>query len=496
MMSGFDDQEVLWSPHPGPQMDFLQAGEFEVLYGGAAGGGKSDALLFGGLRHIDKEHYKAVFIRQTYPDLSEMIDRSMVFKRLGGEWNASQKRWTFPSGAIYEFGYFERWEHHSHFQGHQYQYIAWDEIGVCPEERFWVFLQSRCRSPRDKDIRPQMVASANPGGAGHAWVKRRWVDKCGVDGESVFTDPVTGLTRRFIPAKLSDNPTLIENDPQYLKVLLSLPDLMQRQLLEGDWGAAVGMALGELDAGTHLIRSDDPRYALTPWGRYFGAFDWGYTHPASFGIFEERPGRRVVLIDSLSLWRKTPLEIAERVEDKLYALGEEVGLRGRPLGLELVHASRDCFNVHKARGEDIATIAEHFQSVGLQLQMANQHRVFGLNNMRQYVTTIGPGGTRVEPKFLIRDTPSNRQVFDTLAAIVVDPKDPEDALKVDADDYGLGGDDAYDMVRYGLASRPLVVKAPRERQKRSRDYDYEGDRKLREHPLLRQTRRFHGMGLR
>lgn len=483
---------VLWEPHEGPQTAFLQAGEFEVLYGGAAGGGKSDACLFGGLRYVDRPDYKAVFIRRTYPELAEMIDRSFVFKQLGASWNATDKRWTFPSGAVYEFKYFERWEHHTNFQGHQYQYIAWDELGTCPEERFWVFLRSRCRSPRDKTIRPQMVASANPGGAGHAWVKRRWVDKCGIDGSTVYVDPDTGLTRRFIPARLSDNPTLMENDPQYIRLLQSLPDVLQKQLLEGDWGAAVGLALGELERSVHLIGPDDPRYQINSWGRFYGAFDWGYAHPASFGIFEERPGKQIVLVDSLSLWRKTPLEIAERVEDKLWELGQEVGHGDQPLKLGMVHASRDCFNVHKARGEDIATIAEHFRNAGLNLTMANQHRVFGLNNMRQYITTRGPEGMQVEPKFLIRDTETNRRVYDVLESMVLDPKDPEDALKSDADEYGLGGDDDYDMVRYGLAARPLIVQKPRERVRPDPNYDHAGDKFLKEHPLQRRNRRFHG----
>lgn len=457
----------------------------------------SDALLFGGLRHISKPHYKAVFIRHTYPALQEMIDRSFVFKRLGGEWNASEKRWTFPSGAIYEFKYFERWEHHANFQGHQYQYIAWDEIGLCPEERFWVFLATRCRSPRDAEVIPQMVASANPGGAGHAWVKRRWVDKCGIAGEHVYVDPDTGLDRRFIPARLTDNPTLLKNDPQYLRVLHGLPEMMQRQLLEGDWGAAVGMALGELDEKTHIITKEDPRFSMNPWGRFFGAFDWGYSHPASFGFFEERPGKQLVLVDSLSMWRKTPIEIAERVEDKAYQLGAELGMKDRPLPLDMVYASRDCFNVQKARGEDIATIAEHFHDVGMTMTMANQNRIHGLNNLRQYVTVIGPERTLVEPKLLIRDTPTNREVFDCLEGMVVDPKDPEDALKVDADEYGLGGDDPYDMVRYGCASRPLVVRAPREKPKKPRDYDHGGDAAFqRMGEVYKRTRRFHGMGIR
>ena len=98
------NRETLWRPHPGPQTVFLAAGEFEALYGGAAGGGKSDALLYGGLRQIRVPKYRALLLRQSFPELRDLMDRAgALFPQLGAVWSEQQKRWRFPSGATYEF---------------------------------------------------------------------------------------------------------------------------------------------------------------------------------------------------------------------------------------------------------------------------------------------------------------------------------------------------------------------------------------------------------
>ena len=124
------------------------------------------------------------------------------------------------------------------------------------------------------------------------------------------------------------------------------------------------------------------------------------------------------------------------------------------------HAGHDCWNEQRARGENTPSIADQFLKEGIRLQKANISRVTGLNNFRQYLTYDKTDPTHRPPRFKIMATAANLRVFETLEGMVTDPDRPEDALKVDADEYGQGGDDAYDMVRYGLAARPLVGKAP------------------------------------
>jgi hypothetical protein len=302
-------------------------------------------------------------------------------------------------------------------------------------------------------------ATANPGGEGHAWIKRRFVDICGEDGSHIHVDSNTGLERRFIPAKLNDNPSLDLNDPSYRLRLEGLPEILRRQLLDGDWGASVGVALDELSRDKHLI---DPFVIPNHWG-WFASLDWGFAHPMAYGVFAVGPDKQVFLVDSLHLRRNTPIEIIERIDDKLIQLG-------RPK-LKYTVAGRDCWHDIKARGENTPTMAELFSSYGHPLMKANVSRVSGLNNLRQYLTSRGMGGVYMEPRFKIFKTRGNLHTMDILEQIVTDPRDREDAMKVDADEYGDGGDDPYDMVRYGLASRPLTPMAPKKKPIEDRNWD-------------------------
>src|SRR5262245_8176052 len=177
--------ERLWHPHAGPQTTFLRAVAYEVLYGGQAGGGKSDALLYGGLRQINHPAYKALILRRTFPELRELIDRSLLtFPRAGGVWNQVDHRWTFPTGATYQFGYCGTYAEALQYQGQQYTWIGYDELGQLAEERVWLYLMSRNRAAAPGLVR-MMRASANPGGPGHAWIKRRFISRCPSDGTPV-----------------------------------------------------------------------------------------------------------------------------------------------------------------------------------------------------------------------------------------------------------------------------------------------------------------------
>lgn len=444
-----DGTAVLWSPHAGPQTRFLASSAYEALYGGAAGGGKTDALLYGLLRQVYHPQYRALFLRRTFPELREVIDRSLAaFRQLGAEWRESEKRWRFPSGATIEFGYCEAYKDVLRYQGQEFTAIAFDELGQCPEERIWTYLMSRNRTTAP-DLVVQMRASANPGGPGHAWLKRRYVDACGVGG-GTYVDRATGLLRAYVPSRVWDNPSL---GPDYVAKLQALPEVTRRQLLDGDWNAGTGLALEELDETRHVI-TPAPARIPSHW-TLFGAFDWGYQHPFSFGLFGADERGSVTLIDSVRGRRLQPPLILERIRDGLARWGLPVER------LPVTYAGHDCWHDVRARGESGPTMAEAFGQGGLTLVRATISRVSGLNNLRRYLAWRGPKGEEREPAFTVWDTPNNRQVFDTLAAMVVDPDHVEDVLKVDADpDSGEFGDDAYDMVRYGLMSRPLVARAP------------------------------------
>lgn len=230
---------VIWRPTQ-KQAEFLAASEEEVLFGGAAGGGKSDSLVIDALglaqEAIRKPHYRGILFRRSFPELRELIDRSRdIYPQIvpGAIFSESEKVWKFPSGAKVEYGYLESEKDRFRYQGRQYQYIGWDELTHWQSDVAYEYLLSRLRTP-DPSIVCYCRGTTNPGGAGHDWVQRRWqITDDG--GASIVRVPSADrvITRRFIPARLEDNPYL-ENSG-YRERLMLMSEMERRALLEGRW---------------------------------------------------------------------------------------------------------------------------------------------------------------------------------------------------------------------------------------------------------------------
>lgn len=365
-----------------------------------------------------------------------------IFPKLGGRWNEQAKRWTFPAGSTYQMGYCESYADVMQYQGQQYAWIGYDELGQCSEERIWTYLMSRNRAPY-RGLKTYMRASANPGGPGHHWLKRRFIQACHTDGTPV---ELGGLTRAFVQAFMTDNKIGMALDPAYELRLDALPETERLWLKYGDWNAGAGMGLADLNRDVHLIRKADQFEIPAHW-QMFGAFDWGYNHPFAFGLFAGDEDGNIILVDSISGRRHQPDQIAHRIIE---------GIPGFDMRkLSHIAAGHDCWADVKARGELVPTIAEQFYELGLTLYKANISRIAGVQNLRRYLTWKSPVGEKFKPRFRIFETPANMKVFDCLESRVSDPDKIEDILKTDANEQGEGGDDFYDMVRYGLASRPL-----------------------------------------
>ena len=221
-------EEVIFKANEGPQEDFLAAGETDVLYGGAAGGGKSYAMLVDPLRYAHRSAHRGLILRRSMPELRELIDKSReLYPKAfqGCKYREVEKLWTFPSGAKIEFGFLERDADVYRYQGQAYSWIGFDEITHLPTEFAWNYLASRLRTT-DPDIVPYMRCTANPGGVGATWVKKRYIDPIPPNESFEGAD---GLTRKFIPARLQDNPFLA-SDGRYERMLKALPPTQRQQL--------------------------------------------------------------------------------------------------------------------------------------------------------------------------------------------------------------------------------------------------------------------------
>lgn len=448
-----EGRPVAWRPLSDPQKRALASSATELLYGGAKGGMKTETLLVKPLYWAHKPKYAAAFVRQTFKDLARPMDRAQsIYKALPAHlrptWNGEKKRWTFPSGAFMQFGYTEHgldWA-----QGGEWADVLWDEMGNEPDPQKIETFMSEIRCP-DPSITRQLAGSANPGFAGHPWVKKRWINHCGKHGERLYfyDTNVPGLgvvtrSREFIPAKVTDNP-IYSNDADYMAALMNLPERMRRCLLDGDWDAATGAALDEMDEKRHIIKPFQVP-AHWPW---MSGFDWGYVHWSVFIYARVSDDGRIFVIDTVKKRLLRDWDLAGYFEEVV-----PIGARSN------VQSGHDVGSVIKARDEQKSTQAT-FADRKINLVPVQAGRVHSYLNLLKYLSwRPSDYAPERDPMLVFFDTPGNRWLFEQLSDMVLDPDDPRDVLKVDANsETGEGGDDGYDALRTMVAQRPLVAKS-------------------------------------
>lgn len=287
------DTNIIWKPQP-RQAEFMSRPEYEVLYGGAAGGGKSDAIIAEALRQVDNPNYRAIIFRKTYPQCRELIIKSVRIYSAAypdAVYNGSEHYWRFPSGAKIYFGSMPNSTAFLQYQGLSYSYIAFDELTHFTQEEY-EYMISRNRAD-GAGLRVYIRATANPGGIGHGWVKQRFITASEPNVPYTVKSTVTdsrgkrievSRTRIFIPSSVFDNAALLENDPGYLANLALLPEANKKALLYGDWDSYEGQVFTEWKnepsaydtrIGTHVI---NPFPIPRSWKRY-RTFDFGYSRP-------------------------------------------------------------------------------------------------------------------------------------------------------------------------------------------------------------------------
>ena len=418
-------QDIIFKANEGPQEDFLAAGETDVLYGGSAGGGKSYAMIVDPLRFAHRSAHRALILRRSMPELRELIDKSReLYPKAfpGCKYREVEKLWNFPSGAKIEFGFLERDADVYRYQGQAYSWIGFDEITHLPTEFSWNYLASRLRTT-DPDITPYMRCTANPGGVGAHWVKKRYISPAPPNDSFLGAD---GITRKFIPARLQDNPYLAY-DGRYEQMLKSLPPAQRKQLLEGDWDVAEGAAFTEFERPLHVIA---PFEIPIHWERIKG-IDYGYASESCciWGAVDPSDGTLIIYRE---LYRKGLLgtELAQLLTEM--EISDPMSVRGV---LDTACWSRT--------GTTGPTVGETLVRAGHKLRPADKNRIAGKIQIHEYLKLQNSGRPRIQ----IFNTCPN--LIRELQSIPLDKNNPED-VDTHASDH------AYDALRYLVMARPRV----------------------------------------
>lgn len=339
-----------WVPHrPHPkQREFLELSELEALYGGAAGGGKTDAILIGALEDFHQPGYAALLLRRTFPDLKlpkALLDRSHEWlDPTRAEWSEQNRRWTAPRGGVIQFGYCDTAADLQRYKSAEFQYIGIDELTEWPES-WYTFLFSRLRRPKGSDIRLRMRGGTNPDGPGYPWIVRRF----GIPENDVLRAPIrSGEDRVFLPARAEDNPSLdlTAYEASLAQMAGGRNGVKWKQLRLGIW----------IPDGAGLVYVFDPRLNTAPelqWRKdrarwtFILGIDYGYTNDCGFVVCGWRAhDPHTYILEAFRVPSLLPSGAAEVVRglDKEYAFERMVGDIGG-LGKGYVEEARQRFTL-------------------------------------------------------------------------------------------------------------------------------------------------------
>lgn len=459
---------MVWRPHPA-QERFCQCDAYEALFGGSKGPGKTETLLMEGLRQVEKPGYRAIILRRTFPQLGEVIDRSFkYFPKLGATFSGRDQRlelpaWTFKSGAKFAFGHVQRERDKENYNGKEFHYLALDQLEQFTET-VYLYLMAQNRTS-DPDIECYVRSTANPGGVGHGWVKKRFVDPFQIneneyskelkyfrrnefdeDIETTKDDP-RSVSRAFIPANVYDNPSLIKNDPGYIARLEQLPASDKEAFLKGNWDLFQGQFFKDWRKSIHVRKR-----LIQPTFEKFLSLDYGYANPSSVGWW-------MVDFDG-NMHRYRELYKKNLIYEELGELVRELTPDDEEISYcvadPAIWGDRDHHKKGAIQGESGAeTLTRVFRGF-TQLIKADNSRITGWNRVRALLKPFGlPGGIKtsrltVEPtcKDFIRTFPI--QIHDELK---------EEDLDTDGEDH------TADETRYAAMSRPEAPKVEADKPK-------------------------------
>jgi phage terminase large subunit len=416
-----NNELVLDSPNP-KQREFFLARSRYIAYGGARGGGKSWALRVKAIMMcLRYAGFKALFLRRTLPELREnhIVEMRGILREVA-TYREMDRAFNFPNGSRLRFGYCDYEKDVEQYQGQEYDCIFIDEATQFSEYQFRV-LSASVRGTNDFPKR--MYLSCNPGGVGHGWVKRLFIDREYKDNEN--PEDYT-----FIKALVYDNKPLMESNPQYLKVLEALPERIRKAWLEGDWDVYEGQYFGEFDRDIHVL---DPPFNVE--GNIYVAMDYGLDMLACYWIVVDLEGNALVYKELY----ESGLIISKAAERIL-----EVNADDKPV---LWIAPPDMYNRNRDTGESAAEI---FLKHGIPLYKADNDRVMGWYALKEWLKVYEKDG---RPTARLKIGANCINLIRCLPQLQYSERNPNDTA-----DEPHEITHAPDALRYFVSARPLTPR--------------------------------------
>jgi hypothetical protein len=420
-------------------------GPMAIGYGGARGGGKSHWLLaqMGADDCQRVPGLKCLLLRKVgKANLEHFEDlRRRLFGKLGHEFSAFRGILSFNNGSRIIAGHFQNEKDIDAYLGLEYDVIGIEEATTLTARKYQD-ISTCCRTSKP-DWRPRIYSTTNPGGVGHAWYRTKFI---------VPFQEKRETETRFIPARVTDNRW---NNPEYLRVLQNLSGWQRRAWLEGDWDIAAGQYFTMLRREVHVVEDFDDTRAV----EWFAALDYGFAHYTVVLLGCRDGDGNIFIVDEHAerLWLPQRHAVAIRamlarhrvLVERRWLSAEKPETRPLEISdLKRFVAGADVFS----RQSDGTTIAAQYAKQGISLRCANTDRV---NGWAEVMQGLGDADGGVRPTLFIHKRCG--RLIETLPTLQHDPNRPEDVLKVDADEDGVGGDDAADALRYLVATKSRSI---------------------------------------
>src|ERR1700739_866262 len=432
----FDEFRGKFNYTPFPrQLEFHAPPAKYRLFGGAAGPGKTKALLY---EAIYQAHLHpgvdTLLLRRPFPELEASLItyfRRDVPRELYGKYNEAKHIVTWLNGSTTRFAYCDTENDVYRYQGAEYLFIGVDELTHFTLKQ-WQFLTSRNRC-RISGAKPRIAGATNPGNVGHAWVKALWVDRVPAPGMD-RPDQYDPKDYAFTHPPIAKNP-YFKDDAQYRKTLGQLPEALRRAFLDGEWDVYAGQYFDIFSPERHTVRPEQVQ--LEPWTTRWISIDWGFEHPSAVYWHAQRPDGSVVtyreFVQNHLSPRMLAAAIAERSVDRL----------GRAERIRYIFLSPDAFAQRSADASIAEQLGDGLAAAGLpRPSPADNDRVGGWMLMYQALES---------DHWLIAENCT--RLIENLPTLTRDPANVVDTLKCD-------GDDPSDAARYGLKSALEPGRAP------------------------------------